>query len=79
MKITITDKVGLDAETVLSMAASLIKNRAPQVGEVDYGLESHGYWGGIDVRYPVVCVQEGRRATSKSPIHIVIKPHIPLF
>ncbi|MNK86386.1 hypothetical protein D3C87_1062970 [compost metagenome] len=77
MKIVIIDKVGLSERSVLEIATSLIKNREPEKGSFDYGLETHGAIGLVDfsgdIKKPIVASQTNRRKSDKSPIEITIE------
>jgi hypothetical protein len=81
MKIVIIDKMGLSADTVLEIANSLIKNRQPEKGSHDYGLETHGAIGLVnfdgEIKKPIVASQTNRRKSDKSPIEITIKEFKP--
>jgi len=82
MNITIKDYVGLPPEDNLKLARSLLENRKPEDGSLDYGFETHGALGivfGIKLPYPVQVFQSNKRKTEKSPIVITIEKHTPLF
>lgn len=82
MNIKITDKIGLPFETVAQLTNSLIKNRPPKEGSFDYGFETHGAIGlylGKRLEFPIQVQQTNKRKSDKSPIHIVIERHTPLW
>ena len=82
MNIQVKDLVGLSAEDTIKFVSSLMDNRKPKEGSFDYGLETHGMFEfalGAKLEYPIQVNQINKRKSSKSPIVIEIKKHIPLF
>lgn len=81
MNIKIIDKVGLATGTVVRIADSLLKNRPPEQGSFDYGLETYGVFEFLhdDLEYPIQASQTNRRNSDKSPIEITICRHRPII
>ena len=81
MNITIKDKVGLNEQSVLELAISLLKNRQPKPNSFDYGFETHGAIGinfNNNLKIPVQVHQTNKRANEKSIIAITIERHYPI-
>ena len=80
MNIIVNDRIGLDPKKALEFVSSLLDNRKPENGSLDYGLETHGKFiefGGLYSDVPIQVYQSGKRKTAKSPIKIIIEEHIP--
>lgn len=78
MKIEIIDSIGFSPEDKLKLAMSLIENRKPIDGSLNYGFETHGWFGfvyGNKLNNPIQVYQSNKRKSNKSPIIIVIEPH----
>lgn len=81
MNIQVKDKVGLPVEVVMYVVKSLLENRRPKDESFNYGFETHGVFGLINIPlpYPIQVKQSKLRKTAKSPIHIVIERHLHIF
>lgn len=82
MNIIIKCKLDMPENLIMQLVDSLIRNRPPKDGGLDYGLETHGAIGvtiGYGLNYPIVVKQTNKRKNKNSPIQITIEKHIPLF
>jgi hypothetical protein len=81
MTIMIKDSVGLNEESVLLLAQSLLQNRKPLDGSFDYRLETHGAIGinfNYNLDFPIQVKQTNKRKSAKDRIAITIERHYPI-
>ena len=81
MNIKITDKIGLNEESVLMLVNSLLQNRKPKPNSFDYGFETHGAIGinfNYNLDFPIQGHQTNKRSNAKSVIAITIERHYPI-